>query len=169
MKNVFKQAAAAVALTLLASAASAAVVATVKVDGGNVYYNDYTVTFGLGSTSTPTWTQRVATDHQSGDAFDGTGLASFDITSQFTPGTAQSWWVLVDDNWGGNDGFLRSFSIDTGTQTLTASGTPIFIADYDQAYAFINTAPANNVPEPMSVSLLGLGMAGLYAARRRKA
>ena len=92
---------------LIASAftANAAVIATVNLGGGNPFWDDYDVYFGLGSTSSPTWSQQVAWVANASDGFRGT--ASLDISAHWDTLGGQDWWVLVDDNWGGNASYLR--------------------------------------------------------------
>ncbi len=159
MKKIAKLA---LGMALIASAfaANAAVIATVNLGGGNPYWDDYDIVFGLGNTSAPTWQQQVAWAFNGGD-FGGT--ASLDISAQWNPAGGQDWWVLVDDNWGWNASYLTSFSIDTGSTTLVASGLPVYIPDTSYAYAHIMTTPTS-VPEPDTLALasaallLGFGL-----------
>ena len=151
---------------LIASAftANAAVIATVNLGGGNPFWDDYDVFFGLGSTSAPTWMQQVA---WVGFTFDGfRGTASLDISAHWDTLGGQDWWVLVDDNWGGNASYLTNFSINTGSETFVATGLPVYIPDTSSAYARITT-PATSVPEPGTLALGSIALLGVGLLRRR--
>lgn len=84
-----------------------------------------------------------------------TGLASRNPDSLFH--------ARVDENFGVNE-TLVSFE--------DLLGLPEYPDGFnDLSFSFTNTVttPSNSVPEPMTLSLLGAGLAGLGAMRRRKA
>ncbi len=82
-------------------------------------------------------------------------------TFGFTGGTSSSWWI-ISSYFGGNSGnldagndYFKLLSFTgtcTGNQTGGACGTP----------------PTSQIPEPASLALVGIALAGMVGARRRK-
>ncbi|MGF6272032.1 hypothetical protein ABIB38_000374 [Massilia sp. UYP11] len=89
---------------------------------------------------------------------DGINCGSFGASSTFTlTGAGSSFFVAP------NPFYMMSFQSGQ-LNNFTPSGTTTINGSLDVVFS---TLPEAEVPEPASVGLLGLGMLGLYAARRR--
>jgi hypothetical protein len=97
-----------------------------------------------------TWTPLGPDSDGSGSCFDvGCGSTNW-LTSDYTLTSNDTYYLQFGvANWGD-----QAYQTGMAFDGITVGGTPI---------------QSTNVPEPASMALLGLGLAGLAAARRRKA
>lgn len=90
--------------------------------------------------------------------FNFTGGSGFALFQNPSPGSGQNWWCIEG---------INSNCAGTGnsTESVNRFGSAVFVAH--QGSVVIGTT--TNVPEPTSLALLGIGLAGLSTLRRRKA
>ncbi len=140
--------------------------------GGDPYWDDYDVFFGLGAPTAPDWMVQVAwTDNSLADDFDVHGSASYDIGSVHNSFETQNWYVFVDDNWGINSSSIISFTVMDGSTLYTSPTPEVYIPDNGDGYAYVTTRATSAVPEPATMLLFGtglLGLAGISIRRKKK-
>ena len=90
------------------------------------------------------------------------------------PGGVGPWYSDKSLN---SDGVNHVYSTDFGGDALIPAGPYVAFEDLqgggdrnynDETFVFTNVSASNNVPEPGSVALVGIALAGLAVSRRRK-
>jgi hypothetical protein len=133
--------------------------------GGDHFWDQFDVSFGLGDTSSPTWSVQVGFAYNVQDDFYGS--ASYDISSVFDSTATQNWYVFVVDNWVVDSSFIASFTIQDGSTLFSSTSTPVEIPGRGDGYAYLTTN-ASSVPEPATILLVGAGLLGLVGCSRKR-
>ena len=124
------------------------------------YMADNVLFIGVGNPSTPHWEAMVQSH-----VWDSSG--SFDISGGSTWLWGNQWYLKVSDEWGGDSGSVTNFQIRPGDGNTYVSPDHPGIWDDHVSYAYIQM-PSSTVPEPATMALMGMGVAGLLGFRRKK-
>jgi subtilisin-like proprotein convertase family protein len=104
----------------------------------HTYIGDLIVDIGVGSTSTPLWSERL---------WSGTGGNTDDLDlyvdlsgalAYLPPSATYTWWVKVYDRYAGDTGTIVEFTIKYMDATYVSTDVPVPILDKQTSYAYIS-------------------------------